>query len=235
MSDKNQPLTWLTAIEKMTKQKSYKSILLLSIISEIEKGNISENKILITKSLVTQFNEFYEHIGNQQARNKVHLPFYYLQSDVWDIIWENIASKKPPSSISGLTKKIKYAVLNPHLFSVLTNKNMRDLIKERLFLKAEEDIRYKDPQQNETFTPPKNISPVLEQFFGEVQIRKVPAQDSSHFDPITLGFAQEKLLQDFLVHNWDRIPYFQEQIYRFSMEVIKELNMTLKTPEELIF
>ncbi|MFW9995361.1 MAG: hypothetical protein ACFFD4_25210 [Candidatus Odinarchaeota archaeon] len=33
------PLPWLTTIERMGKQKSYKSVLLLSVIARIEEGH----------------------------------------------------------------------------------------------------------------------------------------------------------------------------------------------------
>ena len=210
LADKDHPLPWLMAIEKMAKQKSYKPILLLSIIAEIEQGTIVENKISLSESIINQFNDFYRNVGNQQALNKAHLPYYYLQTDIWDLNWRKNVSKKPPSSINGIRKNIKNAVLRPHLFSLLQDKKMREIIKERLFLKAEEDIRYKDPQRNETFIPPTNIPKILANHFGEIQVHMEPEQITPLFDPITLDFAQEKILQEFLVQHWNSIPYFQE-------------------------
>ena len=105
------------------------------------------------------------------------------------------------------------ASFKPGYFELLQEVKTRNLIKERLFLKAEEDIRQKDPFKNESFVPPKNILQVIEKHFG-----KVPptSEDDQKFDSLTLEFAQEKLLQEFIVNRWDEIPEFHNknlQIY----------------------
>ena len=89
MSRKDHLLPWLITIEKMVKQRSYKPILLLSIIVEIELGTITKNQINLTDSIVERFNNFYEEIGNHQALNMAYLPFYHLERDIWDLKWEN--------------------------------------------------------------------------------------------------------------------------------------------------
>ena len=203
-------IPWLTAIEKMVKQKSYKPILLLSVIAEIEKGNIKENNISLTESITERFNAFYTEIGNDQALKKAHLPFYYLKSDLWTIHWKTGASKKSPSSDHGAKNQIDYVSFNPGFFEPLKNQQIRNIIKERLFLKAEEDIRQKDPFKNELFKPPKDIPEIIERNFGKAP-SIIEEGDLFDSDQLTLDFAQEKLLQDFLVARWEDIPEFHER------------------------
>jgi predicted house-cleaning noncanonical NTP pyrophosphatase (MazG superfamily) len=215
VTDREEVLPWLTTIEKMGKQKSYKPILLLSIIAEIESGNITENKIPLTDPLVERFNSFYENINNQQALNKAYLPYYHLKTDVWDIRWHSSESKIP-SSISGAGKLIKHVTFKQGFFDLLNKQSTRELIKERLFLKAEEDIRLKDPRKNEAFTPPRNIARHLDSNFGTVEIPSEPDSLIPREESVVLEFAQEKLLKESLVDHWNEIPEFRErnlQIY----------------------
>ena len=211
-----QSLPWFTAIEKMVKQKSYKPILLLSVIAELELGNIKENNIPLTESITERFNAFYKEIGNEQAVKKAHLPYYYLKTDLWSIHWKSGASQKCPSSDRGARNQIDSVSFKPGFFEPLKNQQIRNIIKERLFLKAEEDIRQKDPFKNEFFTPPRNISGIIEKNFGKLP----PIIEEEHkfvTDSLTLEFVEEKLMQKFLVTRWDDIPEFSErnlQIFR---------------------
>jgi len=211
-----QSLPWFTAIEKMVKQKSYKPILLLSVIAELEQGNIKENNITLTESITERFNAFYKEIGNENAVKKAHLPYYYLKTDLWSINWKSGASQKCPSSDRGARNQIDSVSFKHGFFEPLKNQQIRNIIKERLFFKAEEDIRQKDHIKNEFLTPPKNISEVIENNFG-----KLPPiiEEERKFvtDSLTLDFAEEKVMQKFLVARWDDIPEFRErnlQIFR---------------------
>lgn len=208
-------IPWLTTIEKMVKQKSYKPILLLSVIAELEQGNIKENNIPLTESITERFNDFYKEIGNEQGVKKAHLPYYYLKTNLWSIHWRSGASQKCPSSDQGARNQIAYVSFNLGFFESLKEQKNRHLIKERLFLKAEEDIRQKDPLKNESFIPPKNVPDVIEKHFGKI----TPVIDEERIfetDSLTLEFAQENLLQEFLIARWDDIREFRErdlQIY----------------------
>ncbi len=209
-------ISWLATIEKMVKQKSYKPILLLSVIAELEQGNINENNIPLTESITERFNAFYKGIGNEQAQKKAHLPYYYLKTDIWSIHWKPGASQKCPSSDRGAKNQIDYVSFKPGFFEPLKNQQIRNIIKERLFLKAEEDIRQKDPFKNELFIPPKNIPEIIEKNFGKT-LSDIEEESQFDTDQLTLDFAQEKLLQEFLVKRWNDIPEFRErdlQIFR---------------------
>ena len=60
----------------------HKPILLLAIISEIEKGNITGNKIYITPELVAQFKDYWlQLIHTSQFTPNFSLPFYHLKNE----------------------------------------------------------------------------------------------------------------------------------------------------------
>jgi len=203
-------LPWLTTIEKMGKQKSYKPILLLSIINEIEKGNITKNKIKLTESIEQTFDSFYNRIDNAQGITKVYLPFYYLQTDLWVIHWDSPTPQKYPSSITGTRKNIDYVSFKHGYFEALMDPSTRNIIKERLILKAEEDIKSLDPRKNPEFTPPSDVSSLLEHFFGKLVKEQSREKTFTPIDPIEVEFQQEKYLQAFLVENWNKIKEFKK-------------------------
>ncbi|MFQ5981466.1 MAG: hypothetical protein ACE5OZ_25260 [Candidatus Heimdallarchaeota archaeon] len=208
-------LPWLTAIEKMGKQKSYKPILLLSVIAEIESGNINENRIPLTEALAKRFKSFYEDVNNKQALKKAYMPYYHLQTDIWDISWSN-NEPKIPSSNSGTRNLIKHVRFKPGFFELLSKQSTRELIKERLFFKAEEDIRLKDPRKNKAFTPPRNIARILDRNFGKVEIVQEPETKIPTEESVVLEFAHEKVLKESLISHWNEIPEFRArnlQIY----------------------
>ena len=60
----------------------HKPLLLLSIIQEIEIGNITSNKIFIAPELVARFKEnFYRLIKTEKFVTNFSLPFYHLKSE----------------------------------------------------------------------------------------------------------------------------------------------------------
>ncbi len=207
----NRALPWLTIIEKMGRQKSYKPILLLSVIAEIETGFMTENSISLTESVLRRFIDFYKEIGNKKGEDQAWLPYYYLKRDVWNLQWRNDSPRKRPSTNRAVIKHIKSASFKGSLFELLKDESIRDLVKERLYLKAEEDIRLKDPRNNETFNPPSNIASILVKHFGQIIVLPKETHIPTSSDPITLNFAQEKLLQEFLANRWEEIQEFRSR------------------------
>ena len=206
-------LPWLTIIENMKKQKSYKPILLLSIISEIEKGNISENKIFFSNDLEELFDSFYSDLHNDQGIGKLYLPFYFLSSDAWSFVTKSPNVFIKERNKGDLVNKLSYAKFNGNLFDLLLDPTVRSIIKERLFLKAEEDIKKKDILDNESSIVLNNIHTVLEENFGSFnRIEYEFISDFSLVDSYSnaFKFAFEKDLQNTLVHNWDLIPKFKD-------------------------
>ncbi len=94
------------------------------------RQEISEKtKFPYTETLTQIFNDFYEHIGNNQAENKAFLPYYYLQSDLWQIQWETGVSQKCPFSSTGVKKEIKFVSFKPELYNLLKDQSAHELIK----------------------------------------------------------------------------------------------------------
>ncbi|MHA1170320.1 MAG: endonuclease NucS domain-containing protein, partial [Candidatus Hodarchaeales archaeon] len=146
-----------------------------------------------------------------QALGKAHLPYYYLKTDIWDIHWKNSSVTKIPGSDSGARKLIDHVTLKPGLFEVLRKKTSRELVKERLFFKVEEDVRTRDIVRNETFQPPENIDRYLERNFGKVIAEKwTPAAEPKE-GPISLEFAKEEWLKELLVNRWSEIDEFRRR------------------------
>ena len=204
-------LPWLTIIEKMGKQKSYKPILLLSLIQEIEEGKFATNEFTLTSELEQRFDCFYEKIGNKQGVTKSYQPFYFLQKDLWDIHWRPNSRQICPASNSGARKNIQYVSMRENLFNLLQEKPVREIIKDRLILKAEEDIKLKDIRKNPSFKPPNDSSVLLKDIFGLPELLTVPDQTHRLGDPLSIEFAEERLLQDFLVNRWSDIQKFTDR------------------------
>jgi len=201
-------LPWLSVIENMRKQKSYKPVLLLSIIKEIENKNIVDSKIVLSDGIIDSFNSFYDNIGNQQGINKSFLPFYYLKTDVWNIKWRDSSNILIPSSNTSVGKNIEYVEFNNNLFDLLMDKDIRNLLKQRLINKTREDIFSLDTQKNQDFIIPENIDFYINRSFGKPSLPKTIFEDHKTTD---LLFSQEKILQSFLVDHWDEISLFNDQ------------------------
>lgn len=198
-------LPWLSIIDNMRKQKSYKPILLLSIIKEIDTGKITENQISLSDGMIGTFNEFYEKIGNQQGTGKSYLPFYHLKTDIWDINWKKDSNVMVPSSNTSINKNIEFTAFKNDLFELLMNKDIRNLIKQRLMYKTKEDIQTLDLRNNPSFIVPNDIDFHLKKLFGEIDLPKNVFDDKK---PKDLFFRQEKIFQTFLVDHWEEISFF---------------------------
>lgn len=117
----------------------HKPILLLSIIAEIETGNISENKIYITPELVARFKDYwYQLVHNPIFTSNFSLPFYHLKSDgFWhlhtfigkDIVLTNSYTIK---SFGQLKDVVDFASFDETLFLLLINKTSRESVRKTL-------------------------------------------------------------------------------------------------------
>lgn len=130
----------------------HKSLLLLSIIDLIEKGFITSNKIELTDVLIRTFkantNWFIGH--SIIFRPNIGQPFYHLQHEnFWNLIPVsqeqelNLAADTPSKygprkavySIKGLREQYKYALIDPELFELLQNADVRAKLRTTLISK----------------------------------------------------------------------------------------------------
>lgn len=112
----------------------HKPVLLLSVIHQIEKGNIKDNRIYLTADLVTEFIETFNLLVHTANRPQFSLPFYHL-------IGEKFWHLQPKSgmilrgyvkSINVLNEIIDYAYLDEPLFALLVNPESRQILKNTL-------------------------------------------------------------------------------------------------------
>ena len=117
----------------------HKPILRLSIISEIEKGNIAGNKIYITPELVAQFKDYWTQlIHTSQFTPNFALPFYHLKSEgFWFLhtfIGKEIAltSSHSIKSFGHLKDVVDFASFDEALYELLLSANHRELLRSTL-------------------------------------------------------------------------------------------------------
>lgn len=118
----------------------HKPILLLSIIQEIEIGNITSNKIYITPELVARFKDnFYRLIKTEKFVTNFSLPFYHLKNDgFWYLKYHTgkqlqLTSSLSIKSLRQLCEVIDYAYFESELYLLIINNESRNVLKDCLF------------------------------------------------------------------------------------------------------
>jgi putative restriction endonuclease len=117
----------------------HKPILLLSIIAEIEIGNIAENRIYITPELVARFKDYWHQLVHNPAFNSnFSLPFYHLKTDgFWFLhtfIGKEIVltSSYSIKSFGQLKDVVDFASFDEILFQLLMSRQIRELLRNSL-------------------------------------------------------------------------------------------------------
>lgn len=106
----------------------HKPILLLSVISLIQKGLITSNRIFITPELVLTFKEVWKKLVNTPHIENFALPFFHMRSEpFWNLITFNgldslITNSKSIKSFKALKENIAYAEVDKQLFIILSDK-----------------------------------------------------------------------------------------------------------------
>lgn len=117
----------------------HKPILLLSILDEIDRGHIQENKIVLSVELVAAFRENWHILplppGNWLER--IWNPFrYLLQDGFWELVKNGVSlSGKEigqPNSVNDMRKRVDYAELPPDLWQLLQDKTTRTVLRQHL-------------------------------------------------------------------------------------------------------
>lgn len=117
----------------------HKPLLLLSIIQEIEIGNIRENKIRITAELVARFKDnFFHLIKVENFTTNFSLPFYHLNSEgFWHFNYQigkqlQLTSSFSIKSLKQLQEVIDYAYFDDDLFLLLIQNESRSILKDSI-------------------------------------------------------------------------------------------------------
>jgi putative restriction endonuclease len=118
----------------------HKPILLLSIIHEYELGRISDNRIFITPELTHSFSVYWNQLVTTKHDKRFALPFFHLTGEKgnwWKLIpnlgcelWiDNAGSMR---SFGNLSVAVAYGEIDLGLYSLLTNKECREVLKNAL-------------------------------------------------------------------------------------------------------
>jgi putative restriction endonuclease len=157
----------------------HKPILLLSIITEIEKGNITENKIYITPELVARFKDYWHQLVNNPIFSpNFSLPFFHLKSEgFWFLntfIGKEIllTSSQSIKSFGHLKDVVDYASFDEMLYELLIVTQTRLILRNVLL-----DIYFNHAAISESN---KTISEISTQILNDPAI--IYKTRAEHFD-----------------------------------------------------
>ena len=104
-----------------------KPIFMLSILKGIQDGNIIDNRITLTDSLINTYKALFKECCQQSMTSHIY-PFYYLKGEEFYHIIGDCNRKTPSAKF--LRENVEYAVLDDDLWELLQNKEARNEIKE---------------------------------------------------------------------------------------------------------
>jgi Predicted restriction endonuclease len=116
----------------------HKPILLLALLDEIERGNISENQIRVTPELVASFRAYWRALVPPHSwRERIVYPFrYLLQDGFWELVKDGttLTAKELgyPTWLNQLNELIDGARFAPDLWQLLQNKMAINTLRAHL-------------------------------------------------------------------------------------------------------
>jgi putative restriction endonuclease len=151
-------LTRLRVDRSKVQPAPHKPILLLSIIQEIEVGNITANKICITPELVARFkNNFFQLVDADIFTPNFSLPFYHLKSEgFWHFKYNigrqlQLTSSYSIKGLKQLQEVIEYAYLDNELFLLLIHSETLSTLKKAIIETYFKGIMNKETLVNSYF------------------------------------------------------------------------------------
>ena len=107
-----------------------KPILLVALFDQIEKGLVSNNKILFDSKLKRCYEDYYSLFEPERQITPFNKPFFYIQSDgYWHLSWNRKEEQKLPSA-KFLRENVKYASLDNALWDLLQDAEARSVLRE---------------------------------------------------------------------------------------------------------
>ena len=122
------------------KKLPHKAVLLLSILTLIENGTITENKIHLNKTIANTFASTWGDYLHNSKIPSVWIPFWYMKSEsFWHFkaladenILQNLLCFAGHPSVGQMRSVIKYAYVDEELFSLIQNREDCSKLKEAL-------------------------------------------------------------------------------------------------------
>ena len=122
------------------KKLPHKAVLLLSILTLIENGTITENKIHLNKTIANTFASTWGDYLHNSKIPSVWIPFWYMKSEsFWHFkaladenILQNLLCFAGHPSVGQMRNVIKYAYVDDQLFSLMQDREERLKLKKVL-------------------------------------------------------------------------------------------------------
>lgn len=178
--------------DKVRGDAPHKPILLLAIIHEYELDRIKNNRIFITPELTHSFSVYWNQLVTTNHNLNFAMPFFHLtgeKGDWWKLIpnigcelWIDNASSM--RSFSNLSVAVAFAEIDLGLFSLLSNKESRELLKSALLKRyfhnqaiENQDDNYLNDLKNELNEPKseyrnnlQNLKKILEPETYQIEV-----------------------------------------------------------------
>jgi putative restriction endonuclease len=112
----------------------HKPILLLSVIEQISKEIVSENRFYFSSELIHSFLKFWSYLGSFNHNPDISMPFFYMQSGKFWHLWANpgyekiISSKEKLKTFSAVKQAVNHAYLDEDLFDFLKDPITREIL-----------------------------------------------------------------------------------------------------------
>ena len=103
----------------------HKSILLLSVIEQVRREIIVENKIYLSPELIQTFLKYWSYLGSPIHNPDISRPFFHTRSGKFWHLWANpnyvrlLSSKEKLKTLAEVKQAVKYAYLDEDLFDFL--------------------------------------------------------------------------------------------------------------------
>lgn len=122
------------------KKLPHKAVLLMSILTLIENGTITENKIHLNKTIANTFASTWGDYLHNSKIPSVWIPFWYMKSEsFWHFkaladenILQNLLCFAGHPSVGQMRNVIKYAYVDEQLFSLMQDREERLKLKKVL-------------------------------------------------------------------------------------------------------
>jgi len=116
----------------------HKPILLLAVLDSIAQGEIRENKIKISTSLVQKYYQYWDLLNTTQFNKNFALPFFHLKNEknkFWHLKYTSTYDGGRPQTLNRLQDDVEYAYLDPELFDLLQNLDSCQALLDALVIK----------------------------------------------------------------------------------------------------
>lgn len=154
----------------------HKPILLLSVIEQIRREIIIEDKIYLSPELIQTFLKYWSYLGSFHHKPDISRPFFHIRSGKFWHLWANpgyiklLLSKEKLKTLAEVRQAVKYAYLDEELFGFLqdptTRSNLVTILVARWFpgkFELVEEISHTDEFRD----PPEYLRNAYEELYNE--------------------------------------------------------------------